>query len=89
MPDAMYSGYVPPNGPGPANGYLFYWFFEADTSADTAPLILWTNGGPGCSSMEGATTEISPAVRLLPRVRECLGCLTVCHDMQVLLDIKG
>lgn len=25
---------------------------------------MWTNGGPGCSSMEGATTEISPLVLL-------------------------
>ena len=61
MTNTMYSGYVPPNGPSSGN-YLFYWFFEADTAPDTAPLILWTNGGPGCSSMEGATTEISPVV---------------------------
>jgi carboxypeptidase C (cathepsin A) len=32
------------------------------------PLIIWTNGGPGCSAMEGATTESGPLV--LYRIKE-------------------
>ena len=44
--------------------FLFYWFVEAkDTRSKSnanAPVILWSNGGPGCTSMEGATTEIGP-----------------------------
>ena len=39
--------------------FLFYWFVEAKDVRD-APVILWSNGGPGCTSMEGASTEIGP-----------------------------
>lgn len=40
---------------------LFYWFFEASTQPDHKPLVLWLNGGPGCSSVGyGATQEIGP-----------------------------
>jgi carboxypeptidase C (cathepsin A) len=53
----MYSGYV---NISTAPDYLFYWFFGSQDSPDTDPLIVWTNGGPGCTSMEGATTEHGP-----------------------------
>ena len=53
----MYSGYVNVTS---APDYLFYWFFGAQNNPSTAPLIIWTNGGPGCTSMEGATTENGP-----------------------------
>jgi len=37
---------------------LFYWLYECDCeNADEQPLILWTNGGPGCSGMEGNLVE--------------------------------
>ncbi|GKV45868.1 hypothetical protein SLEP1_g52901 [Rubroshorea leprosula] len=54
-----YAGYVIVNE---KNGRaLFYWFFEAMTLPDEKPLVLWLNGGPGCSSVGyGATQEIGP-----------------------------
>ncbi|KAL1225065.1 Serine carboxypeptidase-like 42 [Cardamine amara subsp. amara] len=40
---------------------LFYYYVEADKQADTKPLTLWLNGGPGCSSIGGgAFTELGP-----------------------------
>ncbi|KAF5474342.1 hypothetical protein F2P56_006248 [Juglans regia] len=56
-----YAGYVTVNE---AHGRaLFYWFYEASTRADEKPLVLWLNGGPGCSSVGyGATQEIGPFI---------------------------
>lgn len=55
----MYSGYVNVT----TRDYLFYLLATADAgSPEDAPLIVWSNGGPGCSAMEGATTEHGPLV---------------------------
>lgn len=35
-------------------------FFEARRSPEKAPLILWLNGGPGATSMQGALRENGP-----------------------------
>ncbi|CAK7340263.1 unnamed protein product [Dovyalis caffra] len=40
---------------------LFYYFVEAETGPATKPLVLWLNGGPGCSSIgAGAFCEHGP-----------------------------
>lgn len=57
----QYSGYVTVNGKyGRA---LFYWLTESPASRkpESRPLVLWLNGGPGCSSVAyGAAEEIGP-----------------------------
>ncbi|GLT88075.1 hypothetical protein SLE2022_061160 [Rubroshorea leprosula] len=40
---------------------LFYYFAEAETDPTSKPLVLWLNGGPGCSSVgAGAFCEHGP-----------------------------
>ncbi|KAJ7955678.1 Carboxypeptidase [Quillaja saponaria] len=56
---SQYSGYVTVNED--SGRALFYWFTEADEDPDSKPLVLWLNGGPGCSSIAyGEAEEIGP-----------------------------
>ncbi|XP_062090059.1 serine carboxypeptidase-like 35 [Humulus lupulus] len=55
-----YAGYVKLS---PHNNHkaLFYWFFHAQRNSHKKPLVLWLNGGPGCSSIAyGAAQELGP-----------------------------
>ncbi|KAI1891029.1 hypothetical protein AGOR_G00159650 [Albula goreensis] len=52
----QYSGYLDVAG----NKHLHYWFVEAQNNPTTSPVVLWLNGGPGCSSLDGLLTEHGP-----------------------------
>lgn len=52
-----YSGYLDADLDGKSTMHMWYWFFSAREGAETAPLVLWLNGGPGCSSMIGLFQE--------------------------------
>ena len=47
---AFYSGYLDVTG---SSKKLHYIFTESQNDPDTDPLVLWFNGGPGCSSLLG------------------------------------
>ncbi|KAJ1265880.1 hypothetical protein BS78_08G107300 [Paspalum vaginatum] len=61
---AMYSGYV--TAEEPSGRALFYWLQEAPAAAQPAPLVLWLNGGPGCSSVAYGASEELGAFRIRP-----------------------
>ena len=53
-----FSGYLPTKD----QKQLFYWYHEAVRTPNEKPVVLWLNGGPGCSSLGGMFTELGPFV---------------------------
>ncbi|KAI1086561.1 alpha/beta-hydrolase [Rostrohypoxylon terebratum] len=56
-----YSGYLPITDNPDDKDELFFWFFPTSTPNNTEKeILLWLNGGPGCSSFEGLIQENGP-----------------------------
>lgn len=55
--ETVYSGYLDTHIAGRK---IHYVFVAARNTPDTAPLTIWFNGGPGCSSLIGMLQEIGP-----------------------------
>lgn len=36
---------------------LYYYFVESERNPSKDPVVLWLNGGPGCSSFDGFVYE--------------------------------
>jgi len=66
LPTNQYAGHITASPDGVDDKKLFYWLFEPDLSAYNVgdekeiPLLIWLNGGPGCSSMDGLFLENGP-----------------------------
>ena len=57
----VYSGWLQTDIPG---NEIFYIFTpsQSASSPENDPIVLWLNGGPGCSSLLGLLSEIGPVV---------------------------
>uniref|UniRef100_A0A7I4Y0C9 Carboxypeptidase n=1 Tax=Haemonchus contortus TaxID=6289 RepID=A0A7I4Y0C9_HAECO len=53
-----YSGYLKANGDN--TWHMHYMLTESKHDPDTDPLLVWFNGGPGCSSFAGLFEELGP-----------------------------
>merc|ERR1719473_2155643 len=47
FPETNEHGFIPVGNDGDD---IFYWYFPSRNNAETAPLVMWLTGGPGCSS---------------------------------------
>lgn len=57
LPSRQFSGYL-----NVSDTRLHYWLVESEQDPATAPTVLWFNGGPGCSSLDGFIYEHGPFV---------------------------
>lgn len=46
LPSRQFSGYLTAN-----DSHLHYWFIESENDPANDAVLLWFNGGPGCSSL--------------------------------------
>lgn len=55
-----YAGLLPISQAENETRQLFFWFFPSQNPAAAEEMVIWFNGGPGCSSLSGLLTENGP-----------------------------
>ncbi|XP_061351197.1 serine carboxypeptidase-like 20 [Gastrolobium bilobum] len=60
FPSKHYSGYISIDGNYESGKNLFYYFVSSERNPRKDPVVLWLNGGPGCSSFDGFVYEHGP-----------------------------
>ena len=59
LAEAQFTGYLP-TGAEDASPQLFYWLMQSRRSPEKDALVLWLQGGPGCSGGLGLFWELGP-----------------------------
>lgn len=52
-----YTGYL-----NSGDKHFYFAYFESRSKPKDDPLVMWINGGPGCSSMTGLLMELGPCI---------------------------
>lgn len=68
----MYGGHIPSSPPlngleteTESDAHIYFHLIRNKHIGETEKTIIWFNGGPGCSSFDGALMEVGP-IRLIP-----------------------
>lgn len=57
-----YAGLLPISSQLEESRQFYFWFFPSENPAAKDKILIWLNGGPGCSSLEGLLQENGPFI---------------------------